>query len=782
MSSDSESRVRVAPIRTPRQQHTPSSGRGHQHQHPHPRPLQPHSSSPPSTTAPATTSHRQEQHYKHHDHGDDSPRQRQQQQQPQTKRHRPTTATTTVAASPSPIPVPRTPPTTTTTTTTTTTSTSTASDSAVYGTHNRDGAAAARPSTSAGKRRQPKADERAQSPSSREQKRPTTSSGSKSKGEDKLGEEFAPEPESQIQSRSPLQSQPRGYASHSSPTSQRQVQRPHTSAGSGPKKPADSDPIMGGSVGLQSNSRPVQGRQSKLAQETAREDDEEHEGESFVGVRDDYGASDSDGEGAADIVVKQKQSMTQRPFTASAAEGAISARENKRKKQLEQMERRKLRSRQGVLATTDRPLTASGSPSTPRVQPNVQKVVTPEESTSPQVAISKAHVEEFKLKDQEESHYPSVKQRSRHEDPSDIETASKEDDQAEIGFTVEETPDTASSQAALALSGTSKKKRKHTRESSEQNEVEMTSLAHPKNIPSDSASVSQKSPLPSYTGSNVPGTARAQWNSPLDSLARYKPTPTPTLRASDVPAFLHTPGPRGYMTMCKIQVASKGFGHPTYLLYLEETNQFVVAARRRVRSKSSNYLISTDSADLARNSPCFAGKVRSNFLGTEFIVYDTGDNPKKAVNAEMSRCELACVTYGSNPLGLHGPRKMVVLLPKRDPATGGYIGNRPDSAENTLLARYKANDLENIVCLHNKAPVWNQATQAYVLNFHRRVKVASVKNFQMVSSDSAYSDVILMQFGRVSSNMFILDYQYPLTLMQAFGIALTSFDKKLACE
>lgn len=39
-----------------------------------------------------------------------------------------------------------------------------------------------------------------------------------------------------------------------------------------------------------------------------------------------------------------------------------------------------------------------------------------------------------------------------------------------------------------------------------------------------------------------------------------------------------------------------------------------------------------------------------------------------------------------------------------------------------------------------------------------------------------------MQFGRVERDYFTLDYKYPICLLQAFAIALTSFDAKLACE
>lgn len=88
--------------------------------------------------------------------------------------------------------------------------------------------------------------------------------------------------------------------------------------------------------------------------------------------------------------------------------------------------------------------------------------------------------------------------------------------------------------------------------------------------------------------------------------------------------------------------------------------------------------------------------------------------------------------------------------------------------------------MDNIVELHNKTPVWNDETQSYVLNFHGRVTQASVKNFQLVhDSDPEY---IVMQFGRTSEDVFTMDYRYPLCAMQAFAIALSSFDGKIACE
>lgn len=50
----------------------------------------------------------------------------------------------------------------------------------------------------------------------------------------------------------------------------------------------------------------------------------------------------------------------------------------------------------------------------------------------------------------------------------------------------------------------------------------------------------------------------------------------------------------------------------------------------------------------------------------------------------------------------------------------------------SLLSKWQNKTMENLIELHNKAPVWNDDTQSYVLNFHGRVTQASVKNFQIV--------------------------------------------------
>lgn len=66
----------------------------------------------------------------------------------------------------------------------------------------------------------------------------------------------------------------------------------------------------------------------------------------------------------------------------------------------------------------------------------------------------------------------------------------------------------------------------------------------------------------------------------------------------------------------------------------------------------------------------------------------------------------------------------------------------------SLLSKWQNKTMENLIELHNKAPVWNDDTQSYVLNFHGRVTQASVKNFQIVHENDRKPQEGLVGNGR----------------------------------
>ncbi|KAL0101511.1 hypothetical protein PUN28_018971 [Cardiocondyla obscurior] len=256
----------------------------------------------------------------------------------------------------------------------------------------------------------------------------------------------------------------------------------------------------------------------------------------------------------------------------------------------------------------------------------------------------------------------------------------------------------------------------------------------------------------------------------------------------NIEQFVLQPANKKMHYKCRITRDRKGMDrglYPTYFLHLERDygkKIFLLAGRKRKKSATSNYLISTDPTDLSRGGESYVGKLRSNLLGTQFTIYDNGYSLMKDDKRDERfnpRQELAAVIYDTNVLGFKGPRKMTVIIPGMTPDQK-RVEICPRIESETLLERWKSKQMDNLIELHNKTPVWNDDTQSYVLNFHGRVTQASVKNFQVVHDSDV--DYVVMQFGRVAEDTFTMDYRFPLCTVQAFAIALSSFDSKLACE
>ncbi|XP_047095130.1 tubby-like F-box protein 8 [Lolium rigidum] len=329
------------------------------------------------------------------------------------------------------------------------------------------------------------------------------------------------------------------------------------------------------------------------------------------------------------------------------------------------------------------------------------------------------------------------------------------------------------------------------------------------------------------------------------------------------PVSLKQPGPRDGMIQCFIK---RDKSKSTYHLYLclsnavlMENGKFLLSAKRNRKTTCTEYVISMDADNISRSSSTYIGKLRSNFLGTKFIVYDTQPPYNGAVVPSVGRSSrrfnskkvspkvpsgsynIAQVTYELNVLGTRGPRRMNCIMqsiPASSVEPGGIVPGQPDqimpraleesfrgmtsfskssimdrsmdfsSSRDFSSARFSdigggaimgsedGQNKERPLVLRNKVPRWHEQLQCWCLNFRGRVTIASVKNFQLIAAPSqppagaptpsqpapAEQDKIILQFGKVSKDMFTMDYRYPLSAFQAFAICLSSFDTKLACE
>nr|CAD1823750.1 unnamed protein product [Ananas comosus var. bracteatus] len=264
------------------------------------------------------------------------------------------------------------------------------------------------------------------------------------------------------------------------------------------------------------------------------------------------------------------------------------------------------------------------------------------------------------------------------------------------------------------------------------------------------------------------------------------------------PSSLKQPGPRDFPIQCFIKRNKR---NSTFYLYLGLTQSFIdkgkflLAARRFRHGAHTEYIISLDADDLSQGSSAYMGKLRSDFLGTKFAIYDTqpphNDFKASLCSSQSSRWfgskrispqlppggyfEVGQVSYKLNLLKSRGPRRMHCALECASSQETLEEGEEEDPFKSKSL------NFAGPTVLRNKAPRWHEHLQCWCLNFHGRVTVASVKNFQLVAAVGD-EETVLLQFGKVGDDTFTMDYRHPLSAFQAFAICLTSFGTKLACE
>ncbi|KAL0698853.1 hypothetical protein Bca4012_054975 [Brassica carinata] len=267
------------------------------------------------------------------------------------------------------------------------------------------------------------------------------------------------------------------------------------------------------------------------------------------------------------------------------------------------------------------------------------------------------------------------------------------------------------------------------------------------------------------------------------------------------PVSLKQPGPRDPMIQCFIKRDKSKLTFHLFLCLspalLVENGKFLLSAKRTRRTTRTEYIISMDAENISRSSNAYLGKLRSNFLGTKFLVYDTqppqntsssSSSSSALITDQTSRSRfhsrrvspkvptgsynIAQITYELNVLGTRGPRRMHCIMnsiPTSSLEPGGSVPNQPEKLlpPRSLDESFRSNisfsksSLDHrslgfsssrfsdigVSCeeeqqeetsfrplvLKNKQPRWHEQLQCWCLNFRGRVTVASVKNFQLVA-------------------------------------------------
>ncbi|KAH8054982.1 hypothetical protein JL722_8398 [Aureococcus anophagefferens] len=279
-----------------------------------------------------------------------------------------------------------------------------------------------------------------------------------------------------------------------------------------------------------------------------------------------------------------------------------------------------------------------------------------------------------------------------------------------------------------------------------------------------------------------------------------------------------------------------------YADHEDGTGRLLVAARKLPGNGTSHYAFSTSPADLYKargnRSRHYLGKLRANGATSEYTLFSAGDKPPAGAAgagapprwrpARDARCEMAAVAFSSKRSAPTNPRRMEVAVPQTrwrprgaddgprhdddlDDGVVAVASFRPardqDSLCHTLnLAQGQGAQnvlhADRIAVLHMRESKYDPLSSCLV-DFKARANMASVKNFQLVKSSPVEDHMkkeyfapggegarenpnpdaaqpIILQMGKVGKNCFNMDYQFPMSMLQAFATCIARFDTRVA--
>jgi tubby-related protein 1 len=289
----------------------------------------------------------------------------------------------------------------------------------------------------------------------------------------------------------------------------------------------------------------------------------------------------------------------------------------------------------------------------------------------------------------------------------------------------------------------------------------------------------------------APGNASGSWMTGGPPVKISTPPPTTshlapaTFSHTSRNSFVLVAHPRGMRTQhvqCTIvrdRTSMQGKLYPTYELILEEPRKTLIVAQKMSLNRTSNYHLfdmtrGQAGSKLSKKSGNYLGKLRAkNVNRTGYALVNSKSDREEIGGVLFERVTMIDQIKDGNQ-----PRRMTVLIPPTDddglsiPVPLNSLGVESLTDLLQAIEENKRVIPDHFCLMHTKDPVFENGN--YRLNFHGRVSMPSVKNFQMVSDDDI--EDIKCQFGKVDKDIFHLDYKAPFNALQAFALALCQFN------
>ncbi|MBA0762857.1 hypothetical protein Gotri_012410 [Gossypium trilobum] len=236
------------------------------------------------------------------------------------------------------------------------------------------------------------------------------------------------------------------------------------------------------------------------------------------------------------------------------------------------------------------------------------------------------------------------------------------------------------------------------------------------------------------------------------------------------PISLKQPGPRDSLLQCYIK---RSCNNQTYYLYLglyqssNEDGKFLLAARKCRRPTCTDYIISLNADDVSKGSNTYIGKLRSNFLGTKFEIYDSqppnvGAKVTKSCSTRLMNAKqisprvptgkypIAHISYELNVLGSRGPRRMQCIMDAIPTSSSELEGVAP------MQTKFLHSNLDTFASL----PLFrSKSTRTKISKFG---PLSSLRDGMLVLKNKArrqeQQENVILQFGKVGNDLFTMDY------------------------
>jgi hypothetical protein len=313
------------------------------------------------------------------------------------------------------------------------------------------------------------------------------------------------------------------------------------------------------------------------------------------------------------------------------------------------------------------------------------------------------------------------------------------------------------------------------------------------------------SPFPSPSNASSPSPSHKA-SCFIDGLALSR------LSARDRRAWICAPLPANHRARCLLFRNKSLLHHGNGLFYLGLEDQLSPWAESILEMAPSlwackrkhSYLISGERKDLSRTrferSAAFCGKVTRMNRRSDYVIFDCGANPDSPSKIPQS------LSLGSPDIDASLSPKARLRSPRQQLASIAYRQSSKYTSSNLLDMHVTLGEIRNRASSRlthradtgqNMAPSTSVGEGLYPvihgLQDHKsRIVLESVKNVQLKVLESAQDDFqdppcvaapgyepspnYLLDFRKVGHDVWSLEFTHPMSMLQAFGVALTRFD------